>query len=194
MRFHQHILASMALLLALCRPVLAEEPSAQVDFSGTSVALGVGYAWGGGVLHFQGKDYPFTMRGLSIADVGYGEINGTGDVYNLKALDDFSGNYATVSAGASVAAGGTLAALENESGVKIRFHSKTQGLKVSLSGDSVVIQLKGRSSTTPNVAQPGEPCTTCRMGGGSALVGGSGTGFDKTLVAPCTGDWCGATH
>src|SRR5215469_13276009 len=119
MHFYRNILAGLALLLTLCSPAFAEKPSAKVDFSGGSVALGVGYAWGAGVLHFQGNDYPFTMRGLSIADLGYGEINGTGEVYNLKNLDDFSGNYATASAGASIAAGGTIAVLENESGVKI---------------------------------------------------------------------------
>jgi len=124
------------------RESFLEERSADVEFSGDSLAAGVGYIWGDGVLHFQGKNYPFSVQGLSIVDVGYGKIDGTGDVYNLKRVEDFAGKYAAVSAGASLAAGGTLAILKNEKGVSIYTHSTTRGLKLNVSGRTITVTLK----------------------------------------------------
>ena len=45
-------------------------------------------------------------------------------------------------AGATVAGGGEVAVLENQKGVRILFHSTTQGLKLNLSADGVAVALK----------------------------------------------------
>ena len=74
--------------------------------------------------------------------MGYGKIDGTGDVYNLKRVEDFAGKYAAVSAGASLAAGGTLAILKNEKDVSIYTHSTTRGLKLNVSGRTITVTLK----------------------------------------------------
>lgn len=39
----------------------AEEASGTVSIETKSVAIGIGFSWGDGVLHFQGKDYPFRI-------------------------------------------------------------------------------------------------------------------------------------
>jgi hypothetical protein len=122
----------------------AEEaaPDGTLTFSGGSVAAGVGYSWGHGTLIFNNHQYPFTVEGLSVVDVGISNIEGAGEVYNLKSATAFAGNYISGSVGATLAGGGSVAALENQNGVVIHFHSTTQGLKLQLAPSGVSIRLK----------------------------------------------------
>ena len=113
-----------------------------LTFSGESVAAGVGYTWGHGVLTYNNQEYPFTVDGLSVVDVGVADISGAGEVYNLKSPEAFSGNYVSAGVGATLAGGGSVAALENQNGVIIHFHSTTEGLKLNLSPSGVSIRLK----------------------------------------------------
>ena len=131
-----------ALMTLTLIPAMAETPSADVAFTGGSVAAGVGYTWGSGELHFDGKSYPFAVHGLSVVDVGVANIQGAGEVYNLRRVEDFAGNYVAAAAGATVAGGGTIAVLENQNGVRIAFHSTTQGLKLDLSTNGIAVSLK----------------------------------------------------
>jgi len=135
-------LAAIALTFVIGTSIQAEERSADITFSGGSVAAGVGYTWGDGVLHFNGAAVPFTVSGLSVVDVGIAHIEGVGDVYNLHRIDDFPGNYVAAGLGATVAGGGTVAALENQHGVRILFRSTTQGLKLNMSGDGIAVSLR----------------------------------------------------
>lgn len=41
-----------------------------VTFTGGAVALGIGFQWGSGTLTYQGREYPFSLNGLSVVDVG----------------------------------------------------------------------------------------------------------------------------
>jgi hypothetical protein len=115
---------------------------ATVTFSGGSVAAGVGYSWGNGVLYVGDKGYPFAVSGLSVVDVGATHIEGTGEVYNLHKLDDFQGNYVALGVGATLAGGGYVAALENEHGVIIHFRSTTQGLALNASANGINVSFK----------------------------------------------------
>jgi hypothetical protein len=118
------------------------EPSATIDLHGGAVAAGVDFVWGRGDLAYQGKKYPFKISGVSVADVGVAHITGAGVVYHLKDPSDFSGNYTTVSAGVTVAGGGAVAMLKNEHGVVIKLLETSQGLRFSLAGEGVDINLK----------------------------------------------------
>jgi len=129
-------------VLAGLAPAFADPPSADIIFSGGGVAAGVGFTWGEGVLHFNGNSYPFAVHGLSVVDVGVANIEGSGEVYNLKQVEDFPGNYIAAGAGATLAGGGEIAVLENQKGVRITFHSTTQGLKINLSSNGVAVSLK----------------------------------------------------
>jgi hypothetical protein len=113
-----------------------------LTFSGGSAAAGIGYTWGHGVLTYNNQEHPFTVKGLSVVDVGIADIEGAGEVFNLKNSADFSGNYVSAGAGATLAGGGSVAVLENQKGVIIHFHSTTQGLKLNLSPSGVSIRLK----------------------------------------------------
>src|ERR1700692_2207551 len=70
-------------------------PSAYVWLSGGSVAIGIGYTWGHGILYNSKdqKQYKFKLSGVSIADVGGAGISAEGEVYNLTTPADLSGKF-----------------------------------------------------------------------------------------------------
>ena len=135
------VIGSVALGSSIAR-AQEEAPDGTVKISSGSVAAGVGFTWGGGVLTYQGKDYPFDVSGLSVADVGISKAEASGSVSHLKKLEDFNGNYTGVSAGVTVAGGGGGMALQNQNGVVLNLVGTTQGLKFKLGVDGVKITLK----------------------------------------------------
>jgi hypothetical protein len=117
-------------------------PDATIEFSGGSVAVGIGVSWGQGTLHYQGKAYPFRLNGVRVADIGAQGVRGTGEIYHLARVEDFNGTYGAASAGATVASyGGAAAAMKNSNGVVIHFHSETEGLELTAALGGVSIQL-----------------------------------------------------
>jgi len=121
---------------------LNAQPDATVNFSGGSVAAGIGYTWGHGQLNYENTAHEFTISGLSVVDVGAASIAASGHVYNLKQLSDFSGNYTAVSAGAALGGGGSAAYLRNEHGVVIKVESTTVGVRFNLAAEGVSLKLK----------------------------------------------------
>ena len=119
-----------------------QKPDATVKMTGKSVAAGVGFSWGSGVLTYQGKDYPFSITGLSAGDIGVSSAELSGSVYNLKNLADFDGNYTGVTAGATVAGGGGGTTMKNQNGVVMNVVSTTRGLTFKLGVDGMKVQLK----------------------------------------------------
>jgi hypothetical protein len=115
-----------------------------VTFSGGAVAVGIGFQWGNGTLTYQGRQYPFKLDGLSVVDVGVTRMTGTGTVRNLRRVADFSGNYVSVSAGATLAGGGSATTLRNQNGVVIDGVSTAQGARLTLAPGGVNITLLGQ--------------------------------------------------
>lgn len=120
-----------------------DQPDGTIDLAGGSVAAGVGYVWGKGSLNYMGQKREFKLSGISIVDVGIAHITAAGDVYHLKDIHDFDGNYTAVTAGLTIAGGGSVAVLRNEHGVVIKLHATTEGLRFNLSANGVSIKLKG---------------------------------------------------
>jgi len=117
-------------------------PDATVKITGKSVAAGVGVSWAKGTLTYQGKQHAFSIDGLSVGDVGVSSITATGSVYNLKNLEDFSGNYTAASTGAAVAGGGGVATMKNQNGVKMNLKATTRGLKFNLGAEGMKVKLE----------------------------------------------------
>lgn len=113
-----------------------------VHFSAGSVAAGIGWTWGEGVLTYQGVDHNFEIKGLSVADVGISKLSASGIVANLKNLEDFNGTYFGVKAGVTVAGGAGGIVVKNNHGVSLELNSTGQGLKFALGTQGVTIQLK----------------------------------------------------
>lgn len=116
-------------------------PSAKINFSGGEIAAGIGYTWGNGTIAFEGMQRSFHISGLSIVNVGVTTVTATGEVFNLKRIEDFAGNYAAVSAGASLGGGGSYTYLRNQNGVVIKVTSTTAGVAFKLSTNGVNISL-----------------------------------------------------
>ncbi len=119
-----------------------EKPDATVEFSGGSVAAGIGYSWGDGTLTYQGKKYPFTIKGLSIVDVGASKIEADGKVYHLAKLEDFEGNFTAITAGATIAGGGSATAMQNQHGVVMHVTTSTTGLQFQLAPSGITVAFK----------------------------------------------------
>ena len=58
-------------------------PTGLVSLNFKSVGIGIGGSSGEGRLSYQGKDLPFTISGLNLADVGVSNFQGAGKVYDL---------------------------------------------------------------------------------------------------------------
>ncbi len=115
-----------------------------VTFSGGAVAIGIGFQWGNGTLTYQGRQYPFKVDGLSVVDVGVTRMTGTGTVRNLRNVADFSGNYVSLSAGATLAGGGSVTTLRNQNGVVIDGITTSQGVRLTLAPGGVNVTLSGQ--------------------------------------------------
>ncbi len=113
-----------------------------VTLKGGSVAAGIGYTWGHGDLEYHNGTHRFTIKGVSVVDVGANEFTATGHVYNLKQLSDFAGNYVAAGAGLAVAGGATATYLKNEHGVVIKLLATDVGLKFDLAAEGVHVALK----------------------------------------------------
>jgi hypothetical protein len=87
------------------------------------------------------------MNGLSVLDVGVSSITGSGTVRNLSKIADFSGNYVSATAGATVAGGGSVTSLRNQNGVVIDGVTTAQGARLTLAPGGVNITLTGQPNS-----------------------------------------------
>ena len=151
-----HRRAVPALLAALLSgPVLSASPAAAAQDPGApgrptgtvtlqakAAAVGVGYTWGDGVLTFNGRRYPFEVKGITVADVGFSRLSGRGRVYNLKRVEDFTGTYAASTGEATVGRGLAGQILVNAAGVQLRIDNVTRGARLAGSADGIQLTLK----------------------------------------------------
>ena len=116
-------------------------PDATADFDAKQLRLIFGGAEGKGVLHFKGKDYPFTLSGVTVGGVGYTEAHGTANIYFLKNIEDFPGTYQGIGAGAAIGASKGSSTFQNLKEVVIVTKSKGEGVALNLGVSSVTIKL-----------------------------------------------------
>lgn len=116
------------------------KPSGTFEVQAEQIRLLIGGGSGKGVLHYQGKQIPFTVKGLSVGGVGITKVDATGTVYFLDNLQDFAGTYSSVSIGATLGAGAGGSQFENNKGVFLSVKSKTEGIGLSLGVGGVQIE------------------------------------------------------
>ncbi len=116
--------------------------SGTVSMSARGAALGVGYTWGDGTLRYGGRQYRFSVNGITVADVGFSRVAGTGRVYNLHRLQDFSGTYAAATGEATLVNGIGGQVLRNGNGVEIRVDQVTRGARLQGSADGIKLTLR----------------------------------------------------
>ena len=131
-----------ALCLAYVFAFAEEKPDATIKLTAGSVAAGIGFSWGDGVLTYQGQEYPISVSGLSVGKVGITNATASGDVFHLTKLEDFNGNYTSAGAGVTIAGGASAVAMKNQNGVVINLVSTTKGVDFSFGAAGVTLQLK----------------------------------------------------
>jgi hypothetical protein len=136
------VVASSLLMVSALAIAQDGPPSGKVWVESRSVALGIGVSWGDGKLTFQGKEHVFSVKGLSVVDLGVSKVTANGEVFNLKKLTDFNGNYVAGKAGATVGGGAGAVVMQNQNGVVMKLTGTGQGIQLTLAGAGVDVQLK----------------------------------------------------
>jgi len=139
---HAVSIASLLVMFS-CLAAAAQAPDATLKVHTTSVATGVGYSWGGGILTFQGKEYPCRIDGLTVGEVGISSAHALGNVYNLTDLADFSGTYTAVGTGGALGGGGSIATMRNQHGVVINLTSTSWGANILVGVEGMKITVEG---------------------------------------------------
>jgi hypothetical protein len=147
MQTRNHILLAMLVIIALPPGLVLAKgrhaaPSATLRLEAKEVAAGVGWVWGDGMLNDRGKRYPFKISGLTAVGVGASRAEATGEVYNLKKLDDFEGTYTSVEASGALGGGAGIATMRNVKGVRIKLHATSQGVAAQAGPEGVKITLE----------------------------------------------------
>jgi hypothetical protein len=132
----------VALLIGSAVAQDAKKPDATVKLSEGTVAVGIGWSWGKGVLTYQGKTYPFKVEGLTVGEVGVTKAEASGDVFNLKKLEDFNGVYGTAGLEGTAYKGAGLTALRNKEGVVLQLKSTTQGANIKVAVEGLKLALE----------------------------------------------------
>ena len=138
-------LALFFLVTAVSTTAIAAEkatPSGKVTLESRSIAAGIGVTWGDGKLTFKGKEYPFSVDGLTLVDWGISKASANGEVYNLTDPAKFGGNYVAAEAGLTLAGGMGGMVLRNAEGVVLHLHSISRGARLQLGTSGLIIKLK----------------------------------------------------
>ena len=133
------------LVTALASYAVAAEkatPSGKVTMQSTSIAVGIGVTWGDGKLTFKGKDYPFSIDGLTLVDWGISKAQAEGEVYNLTDPAKLGGTYLAAEAGLTLAGGMGGMVLRNQDNVVLHLRSVSQGARLQLGTSGLIIKMK----------------------------------------------------
>jgi hypothetical protein len=122
--------------------VAGMQPVGTVDMHEVQAAyLGSG-STGNGTLFFNGQSYPFSVAGVGVGGMGLSTVDARGEIYGLKALDEFPGTYAEARYGFAL---GTTSSgdlwLESQQHVILHLKAKREGLMLSLGGSAVAISM-----------------------------------------------------
>ena len=120
----------------------AKKPDATLSLTEGTVGVGIGFSWGKGTLSYKGKTYPVKVEGLSVGDVGVQQATAVGNVFNMKKIEDFDGNYAAGGAGATIGGGAGVTAMKNQNGVVIEMKSTTQGANLKLAAEGIKLSVQ----------------------------------------------------
>jgi len=136
------LLLVLGVITGFTQAAKEEKPDATIRINSKAVAAGIGFSWGGGTLTYKGKDYPISVKGLSLGKVGVTGVTASGEVYHLKSLKDFNGNYTGVGTGMTLAGGRSAITVKNQNEVRVRLISTSKGIDITVAGGGVDMKLK----------------------------------------------------
>jgi hypothetical protein len=105
--------------------------------------LVVGAGGGSGVLRYRGRDYPFTVSGLSLGVTAGASVSQLeGRALGIRQVSDFAGTYSSVGAGGALVGGIGGVRLGNEKGVVISLRGPRAGMEFAANNGKISISLK----------------------------------------------------
>ncbi len=126
---------------SLATPSQAEIGALRVVFTKGGFIVGVG--GGQGVLTFRGRNYPFTVSGMSVGfTIGASTTKFVGRALNLRSPGDLAGSYVAGGAGGAIAAGAGGVQLQNANGVILQLSGPRVGAEVSAAVGGVTITMR----------------------------------------------------
>jgi hypothetical protein len=135
-------IAATAAVMLMAASSLADAGTGTVHITFKKGGLVFGVGSGSGTLHFQGRNYPLEVSGISIGTVGVGVTEFKGHAHNLRHAADIVGTYTAVSVSMAVAGGAKVARLQNSNDVVyLRLEGPQVGLELSASVSGLTISL-----------------------------------------------------
>lgn len=118
--------------------------SGTVVIDETQVSLILGGDMGGGVVVMGEESRTFKTTGIKLGGVGVHKLHLTGNVYDMKKIEDFGGVYAAAQMGATLGYASKNAIwLENDKGVKLNLKSSdAEGVALAIGVEGLDIIMK----------------------------------------------------
>jgi outer membrane immunogenic protein len=138
------VLSLSFLLLAYPSAAGAQVSDGTVKITRRTVSPGIGVEWGQGILTYNGRDYPFSYRAGSFrhVDTEMTTAELSGQVFNLKTIEDFGGRYHKVEAEEPATGEGSRVTMKNQKGVLVNVFSPVEGRKFDLTREGLDVELK----------------------------------------------------
>jgi lipid-binding SYLF domain-containing protein len=137
-------LAAITLLAvaALTTPSFAQA-SGHVRVKFVKAGLLVGGGAGSGVLTYRGRNYPFSVSGLSLGVTAGASVSRLeGWASGIREVRDFAGTYSSVGGGGALVGGAGAVHLRNEKGVTIALQGPKAGVEFAANLSEITISLK----------------------------------------------------
>jgi len=117
--------------------------AARVAMETTSIALGVGFHWGSGMLSLaDGTSHRFRTQGLKMGSFSISSVSIAGAVYYLANATDFEGTYRAQEASSVAGSEAEGMVMRNDNGVVIKLDSVQDGVDLTLGVDTLSIELE----------------------------------------------------
>jgi hypothetical protein len=134
-------------------------PVAKLHLRGHGAAAGVGFAWGGSTLEFQGQTYPVRADAFVLGAVGVIAFEAEGDVYGLSQPGDLNGDFTALSTGIAIGAhGADKLVMRNNKGVRVVMDLAMSGANVGFGLRAVTLAV-GEAGGPPVETGPRLPQT-----------------------------------
>lgn len=132
-------------LITLIAPVTPSfaQAAGHVRVKIVKAGLLVGGGAGSGVLTWRGRNYPFSVSGLSLgitAGATIGRFDGWAS--GIRELGDFAGTYSSVGGGFALVGGVNGVHLRNEKGVTIVLQGAKAGLEIAANLSAITVSMK----------------------------------------------------
>jgi hypothetical protein len=135
------VIALFAVILPVTSSFAQAPGYVRVKFVKAGLVVGAG--GGSGVLRYRGRDYPFTVFGLSLGVTAGASVSQLeGRASGIRQVSDFAGTYSSVGAGGALVGGIGGVRLGNEKGVVISLKGPRAGMEFAANNGKISISLK----------------------------------------------------